>query len=1693
MPNPINPNNYNVEFFQSYTFGDITNSNYLSYLFKQNLPELPPELVNSPAGNFSNKYEEKGSLKTINYSTLSNPGSVDEWVMEGNYPVSLFDISYSNPSQNLGANQYGPSSIQSFNYENPNLIVEDTGFIQYPTSVGGDLGSTLLSTSLNAVGISSTNFIKFDSPLNDIAQERRKEEIKNRVKQNIIDETLGKINLDPLGLLTGQPIIWKDYKITKPADGLLGGAVNLLSDIAGVNTLALTSVLGGPIPKGAFDGNDINSVILNRTGNATKNLIFKSINYNKYGPVIDNSEAPLKKPLLSFNSNQTPQKEGYLTFNKEVEFKDNVAFVNKAFADYQKIPDLNTTGAGGSSTTAPTSKNKGKLSGVIDKIKNIGKKDDELIQPTESSSPTVTKSPSVELSNKGFEFDETTSTFENVKVGWDGGHTQNWSNGTQYIPVVKTKGLINDQQFVYDGRGAYRDGDLFWKDGRETGLPKRGLLKYTQELINKTTNQSGDASQFIGLPNSDINYDGYERGETRHKEMSMGNLVKETKENKYYCRSWSVRNAYNTYSDLIRHDALWRESQPGSTTKSNTKLNSFSTLREPGIPKIAWERDGEIEQSIIKQKSDELKGATNIDKKFIIPYMFSIENLAWKGSPHYDKLPLCEQGPHGGRIMWFPPYNINFTDNVSVNWDTTNFIGRGEPIYTYNNTERTGTLSFTIIVDHPSIVNVLKERVLSTEKIGDNGEPIKISASQNLETFFAGCSTEEIKQIVRESFKEYLPPEEPVIPTPEETKPKEFVKQNPPEIKEILSFHFKNATRKETEQQASKGDFVNYADPNIILNTSCPDGILGRCFDYNYETTTVDWYDNPRLYKGGSNNNGSNGECPSGDLVINDFNIDDLVPIPGNGTASRPIKPPCNGKNFRPYGPKSSVVTELSNGNQKNIKLLWSDKGKGYKTENYCCPIDLTGHTIGSTTYTNFSDLGFYEFRDGANQRFFGTGSYPFDNGTEQFGKSPELELPITPAGGWTFQADNGGVAGAGISQLIEFLTTTSLGKEYTINVVGHASNTAEQSYNKKLGEDRSESVYNWMREQMVKLEEEKGVPKLDVEESEPIELFTEKSVTKEANGDCVRWNVKSKGKEDAEKLGLPGDDNRNTPVAEFTLTPSAIHPSDYQNEGQLAYRRVDIVLTPNLGCVKEAYDKKKEIEENRQNALDEEQAKQLKDKINNDKAKEDKERKEAIESAKNFVNECDYFETIKKDSPFIYDSIAEKLKNFHPAFHSITPEGFNTRITFLQQCGRQGPSFIDPEQPQNTAFGRPPVCILRLGDFYFTKIIIDSINFTFDPLQWDLNPEGIGVQPMLVNVDLNFKFIGGSTLQGPLSQLQNAVSYNFFGNTSLYMSLEKILTSRGKAGDLISDGIGRDKRTYYYGPWASQSDFEDTIKEDQKANAVDTTQNETTNKEAAKDDVVEKVSSPPCEGGVKLTKEQVESNVNVSETVLTNYPLESYDYYTCPDSEAVYPVLKEESNPLNAVDGEDKTKSEVFNEQETQNTLSEHCNTPGFNNKTGAYTTQESITLESTIAEGPQGKQRSFAETIVIPKGTVFYLDGGKVRANKIISKQTGYSDTTIQLPKTQTNTLTLSCNDNVEIPVPIIGNITAKGQFLLDANIISSKQSLNIKNLKGYYVEKQGSTIAANSVFYDTIKKVFCKDNNTLKSWNELTNCKE
>ncbi len=175
-----------------------------------------------------------------------------------------------------------------------------------------------------------------------------------------------------------------------------------------------------------------------------------------------------------------------------------------------------------------------------------------------------------------------------------------------------------------------------------------------------------------------------------------------------------------------------------------------------------------------------------------------------------------------------------------------------------------------------------------------------------------------------------------------------------------------------------------------------------------------------------------------------------------------------------------------------------------------------------------------------------------------------------------------------------------------------------------------------------------------------------------------------------------------------------------------------------------------------------------------------------------------------------VYDGIKSKIKNFQPIFHSITPEGLNSRLTFLNQCMRPGdtiPTAVEVGgQTQfqyndvfNSAFGTPPVCVLRVGDFYHSKIVIDQLSFRYEDAKFDLNPEGIGVQPMIADVTINFNFIGGHGINNPVSELQNALSFNYYANTEMYddratVTEEVLSTFDSEILDQIKNEVGLTK-----------------------------------------------------------------------------------------------------------------------------------------------------------------------------------------------------------------------------------------------------------------------------------------------------------
>jgi len=757
MPsNAINPNDYNIDNFDSGILGPITDTNFRNFLLGHNLQNVNPVINTALGGSIGS---DKGTEYTIGagafnvtdvpdlqtvavtpslYNNLTKPlpdsiaknptetdlstwhpeysfifsqgfpsqgtsygvpqtfrlgfaGNVEEWVNEGGYSSTVHEVRdlLMFAREN---NKYGPAEIIAYNdRDNPGI---NTGFIQYNDKIQLDFRETYLNRTLGVGGIpfstlsSGINY-KPDgqniSELDSIARKRRGDEVKNRIKLNFVDNTVGAINTSPFGLLAGGNLIERNYTITVPKTGI-GKVAEFAAKLAGFNLP--TSI----IPQDAFGGYginpkdvDITNDLLDYTGGGQKSLLYDALYINKYGPNLESSNNPISNATVKKNlagAGQPPTTENYLTYTSPP-------------ADTRKpsvIEDINN------------------------KVKNVLNPNKTPQKPTPDFSGT---DPIKTDAGYGFDtlLNKSTDTWEkkgNNSLGI--GDSDNGGIGTQ-LPWDN----IPDSN-------APLDNGMYW--GERTVNPfKKGILKYTQDLVNNSIATKNGAGRYIGVINNSTNLD-IQTG--KHTEYSNGNTTL-TEEGDSYCRSWSVRNPYKNFGDLIRSEKNWWRI-------SDQKTQDLMTLTDTGMPKIAWDSgdNKKYEEFVKTEKYLEQVKAGSI-KGMLVPYMLSIENLAWKDAPQFNYLPNCEKGPNGGRIMWFPPYNLDFSDNTSISWDSTTMVGRGEPIYTYNHTERSGSLSFSIVVDHPSVLNQLK-RDFSAKFTDDF-----------VHTYFGGYSN------IKEYFKDYLP------------------------------------------------------------------------------------------------------------------------------------------------------------------------------------------------------------------------------------------------------------------------------------------------------------------------------------------------------------------------------------------------------------------------------------------------------------------------------------------------------------------------------------------------------------------------------------------------------------------------------------------------------------------------------------------------------------------------------------------------------------------------------------------------------------------------------------------------------------------------------------------------------------------------------------------------------------------------
>ena len=694
----------------------------------------------------------------------------------------------------------------------------------------------------------------------------------------------------------------------------------------------------------------------------------------------------------------------------------------------------------------------------------------------------------------------------------------------------------------------------------------------------------GDTPKFNSKPEEYIDTARSEYGNSHGKNLlKKNNLRAIGYVNNYhnpYCRVWTYHHQYGASKEKLIRPFFNKDGNVINIEDSEL----IATFRSENGGKYLQDYSV-LKNGFVKITPDNL-GNSKYDTKRC---MFSIENLAWKDVKIENELDKDQIGPNGGRIMWFPPYDLQFQESSQAQWNETNFIGRGEPIYTYTNTKRTGSLSFTLLIDHPSIMNIFDKR----------SEKDSIDEDNDILRFFAGCDIP-IKMGITDSSSEESTDNEPsddYIVTPEECKTIKISIYFPNNYSG--RFDSENSIENDWAEYLFRGNGVSIMeDDNFIGYEMCESGITQdklqhrSCFINNSNESTTYFY---RFDRDKCQNLSENNRKDTCSYRLNSNNKNEEGRI---SFAELFLKINKNNEKYTQYG--------------KNLGLLDNEN----------------------------------KFKNNA-----------------------------------VNQLDNLG--------------------NYNIKITGIA--TSQDSGN-------SQTMANRRLETIVE--------------------FLNKHKTALFKGE---------------------EKNRETGT-----TVETVNDTDVNSENSKKGRRVDIEISYNLPEVDG-------------NSL-----------ATNQTVEEKKEMIVTKNSTAALPSEADYFENLEKIDNFAYQKIKEKIKYFEPAYHSISPEGFNSRLTFLHQCTRQGHTIERGENDianiystaGNMAFGRPPFCVLRIGDFINTKILIKSLNIVYQNghgMQWDMNQEGIGVQPMFAKVTLQIEIIGGQSLDAPVSRLNNAVSFNYYANTGVY------------------------------------------------------------------------------------------------------------------------------------------------------------------------------------------------------------------------------------------------------------------------------------------------------------------------------------
>ena len=749
-------------------------------------------------------------------------------------------------------------------------------------------------------------------------------------------------------------------------------------------------------------------------------------------------------------------------------------------------------------------------------------------------------------------------------------------------------------------------------ESTERTFREGSILDDTQRIIDSQP-QGGKRLQHVGNAMDQVSKvfnDGYTEMTKGSRVLTyVGAIGQEV--GTEYCRVFAKDIPYLQYNDLQKTDGITTEGRrfSYSVLDKTYNLNIAPNKQEGG------------------QDSSNIIGTMN--NAYAKKYMFSLENLAWatSNSPGLavSDLAVCERGPNGGRVMWFPPYNLTFNESVQANWTPNDFIGRPEPIYTYKNTSRTGTLTWDIVVDHPSILNVIVNKVLANETN-------KTRVDSILDSFFAGCRKYDLYELA-----------------------KKYYTINPNDLFQI--------------QQAITSKEITREQMQFAVSTITVDAQVA----------------------------GANGA--------------------GNGSGG------ANSSSTPPPGSPAYFM-------EKYAQIGF------YFGNDFPKPKTSPNYTEEYNRYTSSTNKALYASKS---------------NGTQL---TRAFDTMVTP---------NYVIAQQMAIDIAEQIKNSESGS-VTLIVDSSCSAPQTEAYNLALSTRRIDSVIKFFAENAAtkdyvkqqKLIVKRGQGFGETTSSSPLVSKT----TQPPYALPLTPNLPAVNCTDTNGTVVGGDTMASTEV--FTTNAMACRRA-YISEIKSTLKspppappnpikQTQTVVTGNVVTTTEKVNTTETVVVPRDNIS-----------------------KRVLRA---LLSECDYFEVIKEETPMVFDNLKDKLKFFEPAFHSMTPEGLNTRLTFLQQCMRPGDTIpvvksiggrdvLEYNNATNTAFGAPPVLILRVGDFFNTKIIPTSLTIAYEGL--DINPEGIGVQPMIAKVTMAFNFVGGSGLKESVDKLQNALTFNYYANTEIY------------------------------------------------------------------------------------------------------------------------------------------------------------------------------------------------------------------------------------------------------------------------------------------------------------------------------------